>query len=193
MKCKELSGTMLLAFVLSCFSASHAIAQDVNLNEEDRNNRETISVKLYDNNEGNFLLDLPITFHMSQNNILFMFVGNNNGISGNNAIWMFDKTVALNEFLKSNKNITADKTFKKQLSRMESFFSQSENVEKYKYFDNGYELVQSSPKPVFFKVGDTTKPVVLKLRFYMSSEKSDRSKVLSSEAGIVKVTINITK
>ena len=185
--------TALISLLLCCALTGNVVAQEINISSNDSRNRESVSVKLYDNNEGNFILELPLTFHLTQNNILFMIVGNDNGISGNNAVWMFDKAIVLNDFLKENKNVTTAKAFKKQINNLESFFSQSENISKHTYFDNGYEYVQSSPKPVFFKVEDPAKPVVLKLKFYTSSEKSDRSQVLASEAGIVKITINLTK
>jgi hypothetical protein len=166
-------------------------AQEIRLNGKDGRNRETVSVRLYDNNEGNFILELPLTFHVTQNNILFMFVGDDNGVTGNNAIWMFDKTVSLSDFLKRNKQVGVGKTFRKQMTRLESFFEQSENVEKFTWFDNGFEQVQSSPKPVFFKVNDPAKPVELKLRFYASFEKNDRSQELTSEAGVVRIKLTI--
>jgi len=181
----------IVLWALSFLFAYHATAQEIRLNGKDDRNREMVSVRLYDNNEGNFLFELPLTFHITQNNILFMIVGNDNGITGNNAIWMFDKTVPLNDFLKRNKQIGTAKSFKKQMNRLESFFDQSENVEKFTWFDNGFEQVLDSPKPVFFKVGDASKPVVLKLKFYTSFEKNDRSQELTSEAGIVKITINL--
>jgi hypothetical protein len=169
------------------------MAQEVQLNGKDRNNRESVSVKLYDNNEGHFLLDLPLTFHITSNNILFMIIGSDNGISGSNAVWMFDRDMSLADFLKRNKGVTTSKSFSKQLKRIESFYNQSDNVDRYTYFDNGFDFVQGTPKPVFFKVNDPTKPIVLKLKFYTSAENNNRSQVLSSEAGAVKVTINITK
>ena len=181
-------GALIILFFCVIFNIA---AQEVKLNSKDGGNRESISVKLYDNNEGNFVLDLPLTFHLTQNNILFMIVGDDNGISGNNSLWMFERPVALNDFLKINKNVIAAKTLKKQLNRLESFCEQSENVERYVQFDNGYEQVLSLPKPVFFKVGDPTKPVVLKLKFYTSIEKSGRTQELTSEAGTVKITINL--
>ena len=178
----------LILLMLFCI-LFRAEAQEIRLNLKDSRNRETVSVRLYDNNEGNFLLELPLTFHITQNNILFMFVGDNNGITGNHSVWMFDRAVALDDFLKINKHIGTAKSFKKQMNHLESFINQSENAELYKLFDNGFEQVQSSPKPVFFKVGDTSKPVVLKLKFYTSFEKSNRSHELTSEAGVVKITI----
>ena len=192
-KIKALLRFLQLTILLLCFSANRVIAQEIQLSSKDRNNRESVSVKLYDNNEGQYLLDLPLTFHINKDNILFMIVGSDNGINGNYSVLMFDKDVILNDFLKSNKNFSTDKTFRKQINRLESFFSQSENVEKHTYFDNGFEYVLVSPKPVFFKVKDASKPVVLKLKFYASSEKNDNSKVLTSETGIVKITINLTK
>ena len=181
----------LTTMLLGCCLCT-ASAQEIMLNGKDNQNRETVSIRLYDNNEGNFLLELPLTFHITPNNILFMIVGDDNGVTGNHAVWMFDKAVPLNDFLKRNKQIGASKSLKKQIARLESFFDQSENIEKYTWFDNGFEQAMSSPKPVFFKVGDTSKPVVLKLKFYTSLEKFDRSQELTAEAGVVKVTVNIS-
>jgi hypothetical protein len=181
-----------LLFCMLCFILTFkATAQEIRLDGKNSRNRETVSVRLYDNNEGNFLIELPLTFHITQNNILFMFVGDDNGISSNTSIWMFDKTLTLNDFLKINKQIVAGKTFKKQISRLDSFFDQSENVEKFTWFDNGFEQVQTSPKPVFFKVSDPSKPVVLKLKFYTSLNPNNRPPELSAEAGIIKITINL--
>ena len=183
---------ILLITMLQLICLCGATAQEIRLDGKDNQNRETVSVRLYDNNEGNFLFELPLTFHITPNNILFMIVGDDNGVTGNHAVWMFDKTVPLSDFLKRNKQIGVSKSLKKQIARLESFFEQSENVEKYTWFDNGFEQALSSPKPVFFKVGDTSKPVVLKLKFYTSFEKIDRSQELISEAGIVKITVIIS-
>ena len=184
---------MLPTAIMMCCWLCGATAQEVNLDVKDSRNRETVSVRLYDNNEGNFLLELPLTFHITQNNILFMIVGDDNGVTGNHAVWMFDKTISLGDFQKRNKQIGASKSLKKQIARLESFFEGSENVEKYTPFDNGCEQVQSTPKPVFFKVRDASKPVVLKLKFYTSFEKVDFSQELTAEAGVVKVTIIVSR
>jgi hypothetical protein len=181
---------LLMMFICSLFIGV-SVAQEIRLDGKDMRNRETVSVRLYDNNEGQFLLELPLTFHITSNHILFMIVGDNNGINGSNGVWMFDSAIPLNDFLKRNRQIATGKNFKKQLNRLESFYSQSENVEQFSRFDAGYEFVRSAPKPVFFKVDDPSKPVVLKLKFYTSFERNDRSQELVSEAGTVKVTINL--
>jgi len=169
-----------------------ATAQEISLNAQDSGNKQSVVVKLYDNNTGGYLLDLPLTFHLNQKNILFMIVGDGNGTGAGNSVWMFDKTILLNDFLKQNKNVATAKTFNKQCVRLDSFFDQSENVEKYTFFDRGFEWVQASPKPVFFQVKDPSKPVKLKLKFYTALERNDQMQELNSEAGIIKITINIS-
>ena len=181
---------IMLLFCVQTFSVA---AQEVHLNIKDDRNRESVSVKLYDENEGDFILDLPLTFHITSNNILFMIVGDDNGVSGNNTVWMFDKKITLVDFLQRNKNVSSSKTFRKQINTLESFYYQSGNIERLNYFDSGYEYVQASPKPAFFIVDDPTKPITLKLKFYVSSEKNDYTHVLNYEAGTVRVTINILK
>jgi len=172
---------------------SKATAQEVNLNQDDSRNRQTVTVKLYDNNEGGFLLDLPLTFHLNKDNILFMIVGDDNSLGINNSILMFDQAVALTGFLKKYKNMAASKTFKKQSARLERFFDQSENIEKHAFFDNGFESVSSSPKPVFFRIIDPSKPAQLRLKFYVASSKGDGVHTLTSESGQVRITVNLQK
>ena len=184
---------ILLTILLSGSLLCGGMAQEISLNPNDSGNKQSIVVKLYDTNEGGFLLNLPLTFHLNRKNILFMIVGDENGTGTNNFVWMFDKTIPLSDFLKQNKNVVASKTFKKYSVRLESFYEQSENVEKYTFFDRGFECVQASPKPVFFRIKDSSVPVKLKLKFYVALEKNDQTQALTSEAGIIKITINLIK
>ena len=171
----------------------NGMAQEVNLNQNDVRNKQTVTVKLYDTNEGDFLLDLPLTFHLNADNILFMIVGNESDLGRNNSVWLFDKTIDVNNFLKQNKNVGVSKTFKKHSKTFRRFYEQSDNVEKYVLFDRGFERVQAAPKPVFFKLKDPTKPATLKLTFYVVSEKNDGMQVFSSEAGVIKIVVNNLK
>ena len=182
----------LTLLLLGCW-LFRGMAQEVNLNLNDSRNKQTVSVKLYDTNEGDFLLDLPLTFHLNADNILFMIVGSEYDLGRNNSVWMFDKTVDLNTFLKQNPNTGVSKSFKKNNKRFIQFYEQSENVEKYVLFERGYERVQSSPKPVFFQITDPSKPALLKLRFYVASGKSNGLYMFSSEAGLIKIAVNIQK
>ena len=178
---------MLFGFVCG------SMAQEINLNPGDRRNKQTIVVKLFDNNEGAFLLDLPLTFHLNPDHILFMIVGDENELGVNNSVWMFDKSTDLNQFLKLNKNVAVTKTFQKQNTRLTKCYDQSENIEKFASFDKGFESVQASPKPVFFRIIDPAKPAQLKLKFYVALDKNDGTRLLTAEAGTIKITVNLQK
>ena len=183
----------LITMLLLSSMAIRGVAQEINLNPEDERNKQTVTVKLYDTNEGDFLLDLPLTFHVNADDILFMIVGSEDELAGNRSVWMFDKTVDLNAFLKQNRNVGTSKAFKKNNKELVRFNEQSENVEKYILFERGFERVQASPKPVFFEVKDPDKPVQLKLRFYVATAQRDGMSILSSEAGLIRIAVNIQK
>ena len=168
------------------------MAQEVNLNPDDERNKQTVTVKLHDTNEGDYLLDLPLTFHVNADNILFMVVGSDDELGGSRSVWLFDRTIDLNAFLKQNRNVGVTKTFKKNNKELVRFYEQSENVEKYILFERGFERVQASPKPVFFKIKDPDKPMQLKLRFYVASERNGMN-LFSAEAGLVRIAVNIQK
>ena len=180
-----------ILLVLSCIFTFDAVAQDINLDANDSRNRQTVTVKLYDNNEGSFLFSLPLTFHLNKENILFMIVGDDRELGVNNAVLMLDETTGLNEFLKQNKNVVASKLFKKQNVRLVRFYDKSENVEKHAFFEHGFESVMASPKPVFFRIIDPSKPALLKLKFYVTSSKGDGLHTLTSESGQIKIIVHI--
>jgi hypothetical protein len=164
----------------------------VNLNSSENKNRQSVDVRLYDNYTGNYLCDLKLTFHIAKDNILFMIVGDDNGIN-NNTIWMFDEAISLSELSQKNKNLIPDKEFKKLHKQVEPVLKPSINIGMVTGFQNNYEFVQSTPRPVFFRIKDTTIPIELKLKFYISqtSGKDQYIQLLTAEAGITKVTINI--
>ena len=192
MKQKMTSKGVLPIMLLLGF-LSRSMAQEINLNPEDRRNKQTVVVKLFDNNEGGYLLDLPLTFHLNPDHILFMIVGDENELGVNNSVWMFDRSTDLNQFLKLNKNVATTKTFQKQNPRLTKCFDQSANIEIFASFDKGFESVQASPKPVFFRIMDPARPVQLKLKFYVALEKNDGTRLLTAEAGTIKITVNLQK
>jgi hypothetical protein len=173
-----------------------SIAQTiVNLNASENRQRQTIDVALYDNFNGNYLLDLQLTFYVTQENMLFMIVGGERGINDNKTIWMFDRNISLRELQQRNRNLTSSREFNRAYSRVESIIESSRNVEIYRRFQNGYEIVQSVPKPVFFNIHNTDAPIELRLRFYVSeiSNRDIHSQVLTAKAGTTNITINIIK
>jgi hypothetical protein len=173
-----------------------SIAQTtVDLNASENRQKQTVDVALYDSFNGNYLLDLKLTFYITQENILFMIVGDERGINDNKTVWMFDMNISLRELQQRNRNLTPSREFGRAYSRVESIIESSKNVEIHQRFQDGYESVQSAPKPVFFNIHNTGIPIELRLRFYVSetSNRDIHSRVLAAKAGTANITINIIK
>lgn len=184
---------LLLILGIGVFSIA-AAQEDIRLNVNNPKNKQTIHVKLYDASNGNYLLELPLTFHVmkgKERNILFMIAGKEINKRNPQTVWMFRQAMHLDELLKKNRNLTADKDFKKKHTAIEAFFEHSGNLVLID-FPEDYEEVRAVPKPVFFQIRDTGKPIELKLKFYVSIPGKDETmQMLTAKAGLVKTTINI--
>lgn len=169
--------------------------ENILLNSRDTKNKQTINVKLHDMYNGEFLMDIPLTFHIMKGkdrDILFMILGQEINKRNPQTVWMFRNSCQLDELLKKNRNLKASKDFKKRNEHIESFFESSDNI-KLMDFPDDFEKVGSTPKPVFFEVKDANKPFELKLKFYISiPDKDETIQVLTAKAGVVRVTFDIT-
>jgi hypothetical protein len=181
----------LFALFLACGTLA---AQEVKLNYSDQKNKQTIRAELYDSYNGDFLMELPLTFHITQDYILFMIVGDDTGIKENTVICLFDKTMEL-KALEKDKNLKFSGKFKKQYKKVYPFFEQTADIEKLMPFQNNCEYIQKMPKPLFFQIKNYSKPVKLNLKFYIANASGDNQheKTLMAESGTIKITINIIK
>ena len=181
--------TLFLFFICATLTA-----QEVKLNYNDQKNKQTIRAQLYDSYNGDFLMDLPLTFHISQDYTLFMIIGDDTGIKGNTIICLFDKTMEL-KALEKDKNLKLSGKFKKQYRKVYPFFEPTAEVELLMPLQNHCEYVQNIPKPLFFQIKNYSKPVKLNLTFYIANPSGDGQyeKTLTAESGTVKITINIIK
>jgi hypothetical protein len=196
-KLAKISLVMVTRFILLLniwLVCSTLTAQEVKLNYNDSKNKQTIKAGLYDSYNGDFLMELPLTFHISQDYTLFMIIGDDAGIKGNTIICLFDKTMELKE-LEKDKNLKFSGKFKKQYKKVYPFFEQTADVEMLMPLQNHCEYVQNIPKPLFFQINNYSKPVKLNLKFYIAnaSDKDQYEKTLIAESGTIKITINIVK
>ena len=186
---------LALLIILSIGISSITIAQeDVRLNMNDPKNRQTIYVKLYDAGNGNFLLELPLTFHVmkgEERNILFMITEKKLTKQNPQSVWMFRQSMQLDYLLKLNRNMIVDKQFQNKNTTVESFFEHSGNLTLIDFTED-YEEIREVPKPIFFQIRDVSKPIELRLKFYVSvPDKDETMQILTAKAGVVKTTIII--
>jgi len=145
---------------------------------------------LYDEDD-NFLLTLPLTFNISNKNILIMMVGKDTELGNDQAVWLFSKTFSINELMIQDNNVNATKSFKKTNPELSSLLLLNRKVSLYRSFDNGYEIVKKNAKPVFFEISGTSQPVIFYLQFYVSKTDNKYPYVFFAKCKPVEIEITI--
>jgi hypothetical protein len=155
---------------------------------------EKISLKLFSDIDGEKLLDLPVTCQLTDKNNLVMIVGNGEYLQNDYCVWWFSSPKKLKYLMKSNKNISSTKKFKRRYSNLNMFYDISDNKMQYirdYEFDNGYEIVSRNPKPVFFKIDKNAKETELSLTLFVSKPDKKFRDLFFARAKTVELNIKI--
>jgi hypothetical protein len=126
-----------------------------------------IDTHLYDE-EGNFLLTLPLTFNMSNKTILSMMVGKDSELGFAQSVWFFSDKISLQDLIKKNHNVNAEKLFKKNNSDLNTILLTNRKISLFRAFDDGCEIITKNAKPVFFEIIASPQPITFYLQFYVS-------------------------
>ena len=135
---------------------------------------QSVEVRLYDYNKGDFLLTLPLTFSITDDNILFVMMGNDASLADERSVWLFSKEIDLAELMKKNRNVSAAKTFKKQNKTLKRTLPYHDKIILHRTFEDGYEIIKKNAKPVFFEILASPKETLnFSLQFYVTQPKSN--------------------
>lgn len=184
--------TNLILFTLIIFCASQSIAQDkieLSLKNE---RQKRVELSLRDSDGGTEILKLPVTFHITDKNILIMIIGNDKFLKDNSTIWLFSSTTELKDLIKKNRNVSTIRKFKKSNTELNTFFKNNDNVMLYKVFENGYECVTRTPKAIFFSITDLNQSLDLNFQFYVSNLDKKYRNILIAKCSPAKIQIKIT-
>ena len=134
-------------------------------------NRQLVETHLYDE-EDNFLLTLPLTFSITDKNVLIMMAGNDLRLTGEQTVWMFSEEINLSDLLKNNHNVSVSKILKQQNTKFHTVLMPNRNITLRREFDDGYEIIKKNAKPVFFNISNpSSDSQTFYLQFYVA--KSD--------------------
>jgi hypothetical protein len=134
--------------------------------------QQRVEVYLYDENNDNFLFTLPLTFNITDKNVLVMMVGDDTKFTNGQSVWMFSENMPLSVLMKNNHNVGAAKSFKQRNSELNTVLVSHKKITLYRNFDNDCETVVQNTKPVFFSIQEASKGVLtFYLQFYVA--KSD--------------------
>jgi hypothetical protein len=127
---------------------------------------------LYDDNN-DFLLTLPLTFNLTDKNILVMMMGNDTALARNQSVWIFSKEISFTDLMESNHNISASKAFLKKNTELNPVLLPHRKVSLFRAMDDGYEMVKKNAKPLLLEISETTsQPVTFYLQCYVAQSDS---------------------
>jgi len=123
-----------------------------------------------DKTDDNFLLNLPLTFSITDNNILIVMVGNDIALDYEQSVWMFSEKMSLADLMKKNCHVSATGIFKNKNTICDMVLLSSGTMTLYRTFDDGYEVIKKNAKPIFFKIPNpiSNKPLTFSLQFYVA-------------------------
>ena len=126
---------------------------------------------LYDDDD-NFLLTLPLTFSITDKNILIMMVGNDVRPAGGQTVWMFSKETYIADLEKNDRNVSVTKSFKNRNTILYPVLMPHRKITIHREFDDDYEIVKKNAKPIFFNINNfSSGSMTFYLQFYVA--KSD--------------------
>jgi hypothetical protein len=127
---------------------------------------------LYDDSN-NFLLTLPLTFSITDKNILVMMVGNDTALLHEQSVWFFSQEIPFADLMKKDHNISASKSFLQKNTELSAVLLPHRKVSLFRPMDNGYEVVKKNAKPILFEITETTsQPVIFYLQCYVAQSNS---------------------
>jgi len=140
------------------------------------NKPQKIEVRLCDyfKTQDNYLMNLPITFSITDKKILIIMVGNDVTLDYERSVWLFAKDTDLAELMKKNRNVNASKAFKNQNRILNKFLSRGK-MTYFRPLEDGYEVVKKNAKPVFFDISNLppNAPITFSLQFYVTQPDSN--------------------
>ncbi|MDR2010213.1 MAG: hypothetical protein LBQ22_07005 [Bacteroidales bacterium] len=176
-----------LLFALKTITAQEKVTLSAGGQKQQR-----ITVDLSGSEDNKLLLKLPITFQITDKNILIMILGDGNTFTGKRSVWLFSSEMPFETLQKNNLNVNADKHYKNKYKKFRTFFNSSEKIKLYKKFDNDYEIITANPKPVFFQLAENSKSIELNMEFYISQpgKKYPHWFIAKSRQVTIKININ---
>lgn len=145
---------------------------------------------LYDE-DNNFLLNLPLTFSITDNNILIMMTGNDIRLSDEQTVWMFSEEMHLANLVKNNRNVSATKSFQQQHSELKTVLRPNRQIKLRRTFDDGYEIIKKNALPVFFEINNSLSDSLLTfyLQFYVAKTDNRNAYVFTAKCKPIEVQL----
>ena len=118
----------------------------------------------------NYLMNLPLTFSITDKNVLIIMMGDDASLNYERSVWLFSKDMGFSELQKKDRNVSASKPFKNQNKTLNRFLPYHEKIRLFRPFEDGYEVVKKNAKPVFLEIvnASASEKLLFALQFYVA-------------------------
>ena len=147
---------------------------------------------LYDE-ANNFLLTLPLTFSMTDKDVLIMMVGNDIRLADKQSVWIFSEEMYLTDLEKNNRNVSVMKSFQNQNTEFKPVLLPHRQITIHREFDDGYQIIKKSAQSVFFRINDSSSnpQLTFYLQFYVAKTDSKYPYVFAAKCKPIEVELFI--
>ena len=147
---------------------------------------------LYDD-KNNFLLTLPLTFNITDRNILIMMAGNDVRLADDYTVWMFSEEMKLADLMNNNRNVNAKQSFQRQNKDFKTVLAPHRQISLFREFDDGYETIKKNALPAFFEIKNppSNQPITFFLQFYVAKIEFKTSYFFISKCNPIEVQLVI--
>jgi len=154
-----------------------------------------VSLRDYAKSTDNYLMNLPLTFNITDKNILMIMIGDDTSLDYDRKVWIFSKDMELTELMKKDKNVNASKLFKNQNKVLNKFLSYHEKIRLFRPFEDGYEIIKKNAKPIFLEIlnPSANQTLIFSMQFYITQPDPNYPNFFIAKCKPIEIEITIKK
>ena len=144
----------------------------------------------------NYLLNLPLTFSITDKNVLVVMMGDDASLNYERSVWLFSKDMAFADLQKKDRNVGAAKPFVKQNRTLNRFLSYHDKIRLFRPFEDGYEVVKKNAKPLFLEImnlSNATETFLFALQFYVTQPDANYPAAFIAKCKPIQIELTIKK
>jgi len=145
----------------------------------------------------NYLMNLPLTFSITDKNVLIIMMGDDASLNYERSVWLFSKEIGLAELQKKDRNVGASKPFKNQNKTLNRFLSYHDKIRLFRPFEDGYEVVKKNAKPVFLEITNpsstSSETFLFALQFYVTQPDANYPASFIAKCKPIQIELTIKK
>jgi len=144
----------------------------------------------------NYLMNLPLTFSLTDKNVLIIMMGDDASLNYERSVWLFSKDIGFAELQKKDRNVGASKSFKNQNKTLNRFLPYHEKIRLFRPFEDGYEVIKKNVKPILLEIttsSSSSETFLFALQFYVTQPDANYPASFIAKCKPIQIELTIKK